>query len=188
MGKIEELFKEQLSSNISAGDRELLVKYASKVKDGLIVDFGTGTGFSAFILSLASPSSKVISLDVRENSFRHGNFHEKMGTDDEYIKKLSDIKERYQIKNLEILIDDSLKFEPPGRVDLVNIDSSHEYEHTKKEIDRWKTYVSGHFIFHDYNNLDEVKRAIDESFDKDRLIENKGLSQVVKYDGLLSQF
>ena len=183
MGNLEKLRSRKLSSNICEEDQELLVKYASKIKDGYIVDFGTGTGFSALILALASPTSEVVSFDVREMGNRHGNFHRMMGHDKEYLKKLNKLKEEYKADNLTISIADSLRFSPKRDVDLINIDSSHEYEHTKKEIARWKVFVDGYFIFHDYNNLDSIKRAVDESFDKSSFIENKGLSQIIKYDG-----
>ena len=68
-----------------------------------------------------------------------------------------------QPKNADLIIADD-KFLPIGshvKFDLVFIDTSHEKEHTKYEIDLAKQYASKWVIFDDYN-FHAVKTAINE--------------------------
>lgn len=52
-----------------------------------------------------------------------------------------------------------------GEIDFLYLDSSHAYEHTRKEIDAWMSHVrtGGWMVFHDVtSNVDMVFRAISE--------------------------
>ena len=68
--------------------------------------------------------------------------------------------------------------------DLVMIDTSHEYEHTKDELNAWipRLNPGGYVWLHDYIGYDGVKKAVDEFVETRRvnIIEQSGLGILVK--------
>ena len=136
-------------------DSKVLYDYASKIENGLIVEIGSYSGKSTKILALASPSSRVITID----SFVLGN--------PDIIKK--QFHESVEGLNVTLLEMDSKDVgadwsEP---IDLLVVDGDHSYEAVKQDIDLFAPHVlAGKFsLFHDYT-ITEKGYGVDEAVDE----------------------
>jgi predicted O-methyltransferase YrrM len=137
-------------------DQNALTEYASQVKDGLIVEIGAFTGVSTKTLALASPTSKVVTIDPFVDPEYIGQ-----DTIDEFIKNTKGL-------DVELVVTTSDKAYDwwNKQIDFLHIDGAHDYEQVKRDI-RWLKFVKkGHYVFfHDYTaaTLPGVKQAVDET-------------------------
>jgi cephalosporin hydroxylase len=136
--------KELQKNEQGAISDHLMILYAesAKVKPKLIVELGVRGGTSTFVFEkVAKRNNSVI-----------------VGVDIEDCPKVTDYQNHYFVKQ------DDIKFAANfGQwcdhknicpvIDILFIDSSHEYEHTKKEIEVWLSYLSEKckVFFHDSN-------------------------------------
>ncbi len=111
----------------------------------LIVELGTNQGEStrAFLAAAAMTDATVLSIDKQECSQLELPFKERwhfVKSDDVEFARNS-FTEWCRERSMEPVID------------LLFIDTSHEYGHTKQEIETWTPYLSDHatIIFHDTN-------------------------------------
>ncbi len=140
--------------------------FALDAKPKLMVELGTGVGESTrVLLAVASiAESTLLSIDVKDCSqlalpFKE-HWHFVQSDDIEFgEKRFTDWCQRDSI-------------EP--RIDFLLIDTSHWYEHTKKELDVWSPYLSDNAIMllHDTNMGSGVYGRMDGSvgigFDNER--------------------
>jgi len=126
----------------------------------VIVDFGTGHGKSAASLALACTQGHVYTFDP---GFPYIN---QTCTEDEYEAETIKFIEDSGAKNFTFTRESSLEKEWDQEIDVLNIDSDHTYETTKKELDRWLPMVkSGGYVFlHDWEHprCPGVRQAFDE--------------------------
>lgn len=130
-------------------DCQILYNYASKVKDGLIVEIGSYGGISTVVMALASPTSQVVAIDP------YTGFND----------ILEIFKKRIEDLNILLIKDTS---ENIGKIwtkeiDLLHIDGDHGYNAVRKDIELWVPHVKGYVLFHDFDVLDfGVGKAVDE--------------------------
>ena len=163
---------------MSKEDSNVLSRYASKVKNGLIVELGCFQGRSSTVISLSSPTSKVVSVDPLQPEYVYSSGSKKLTkrnsnrfTGNEVREFLT--KNMKDIKNWEFYQESSLEvgkgWELP--IDMLFIDSRHDYEYVKAESLIWLPYVkSGSYVlYHDYYDDSPdtrgVKKAVDELVD-----------------------
>lgn len=135
----------------------MLFFFAMDVKPRLIVELGTRGGESTrvFLSAAALSSARVLSVDIEDCS----------GLDLPHRERWSFVKT------------DDIEFGQRGfaewcaaanvkpEIDLLFIDTSHLYEHTKQEIETWSPLLSksGAMIFHDTNMGQGVYGRLDRS-------------------------
>jgi predicted O-methyltransferase YrrM len=129
-----------ISEHLSA-----LFYHAAEVKPKFIVELGTGTGEStrALLAVAALNQGRVLSLDIKDCSWLH--FENSARWD--FIK--SDDIEFGETRFLDWCASQNL----PPHADVIFVDTSHLYEHTREELRVWVPYLSdtGVMIFHDTN-------------------------------------
>ena len=133
-----------------------------KIKPSLIVELGVRGGESTFVFEKIARKcdSYLISNDIEEIDFTIE--HDKW-----FFVRMDDIQfsENFKKFTNENAI--------PNEIDLLFIDTSHLYEHTKEEIGTWFRHLSkkGTVIFHDTNLTKIYKRinkTIGAGWDNDR--------------------
>jgi predicted O-methyltransferase YrrM len=143
-------------------DCQALTEYASKVKNGLIVEIGAFVGVSTRTLALASPTSKVVTIDPFVDPC--------IGQDtlDEFIKNTKGLD-----VELVVTTSDNAFNMWNKPIDFLHIDGNHDYEQVKRDL-RWIKFVKkgGVVFFHDYTaaTLPGVKQAVDESGYKFKIV------------------
>lgn len=138
----------------SREDTKFLGTYANKVK-GLIVEIGSYKGRTTKLLSLASPESKIITID----SFKMGG----MRTKKALLKN---------IKGLNVVSVEG-KSEEIGKIwnypiDLLFIDGNHGQTAVEKDIELFVPHVKkgGYVLFHDYLAREYgVGEAVNKNFE-----------------------
>lgn len=135
-----------------------------KSKPKLIVELGVKKGFSAFALSRAAivTGAVLVSVDIRD-------FSKSSDWEDWIFVQMDDIDFAKQFPAWC----KERKIEPS--IDVLFIDTSHEYEHTKKEIAAFFPLLSANatVILHDTNCSDWYRRrnyTIDRSYDAKRRV------------------
>ncbi len=133
-------------------DCAVLHKYASRIKNGLIVEIGSFGGISTLMLALSSPTSKVIAIDPYvEFSWILPQFLRRV--DGHNIELIRDLSENVgEIWDREI--------------DLLHVDGDHHYEAVKRDIELWLPHLKKNkfALFHDYgNSLFGVTEALGET-------------------------
>ncbi len=119
--------------------------FAMDVKPRLIVELGTRGGEStrAFLAAAALSDARVLSVDLDDCS----------GVELPHRERWSFVKSN----DIEFGLHSFAKWCEAAhlqpRIDLLFIDTSHLYEHTKQEIQTWSPFLSstGAMIFHDTN-------------------------------------
>ena len=115
----------------------------------IIVDFGTGHGKSAVSLALACPQATVVTFDPGLPYINH------TCTSDEYVEETEKYIKDAGVSNVIFTQESSLnKMWKDTKINVLNIDSDHTYETTKKELEIWLPLVkSGGYIFlHDWDH------------------------------------
>jgi len=174
-----------IPSNVKDGDSALHVKYLSNLPDNpLILDFGTGWGKLIVSIALACPQAEIYTFDP---GLPYVNDKKDIL---DYENKVKSILISHLGKDLHFQINNSYKYEWDRQIDVLSIDSSHTYEDTKYEVERyWPLVKSGGLILmHDYNvPTVGVKEAVDEymNIHKEYTIletnnENDGFTTVIK--------
>ena len=123
-------------------------------KPKLIVELGVRGGESTFVFERAAKitGAKLLSVDMNDckdaSHWPEWNF---VQSDDVFFARQF------------VKFCNEHGWEP--KIDLLFVDTSHEYNHTKAEIDVWLPFVSenGQVVFHD-TNLKEVYRRRDRSW------------------------
>ena len=178
--KFEEIYKQanEVYGWMSEADSRVLNRYASKVKNGLIVELGCFQGRSSTVISLSSPTSKVVSVDPLQPEYNYSG-GSKMSTEKtgnnftgEQVKSFLH-RNMKNIKNWEHRQESSVEvgkgWDLP--IDMLFVDSRHDYKYVKEESKIWVPHVkSGSFVlYHDYYDNDPtvsgVKPAVDEMSD-----------------------
>jgi len=109
-----------------------------------------GNSTKAFLLAVGERNGTMTSVDIEEcNEIR------------ESAKIYDGIWTFYQGNDL------TLGF--TTKYDLIFLDTNHQYEHTKKELEKFIPMVKkgGYFVLHDTNNVlykKDINRAVDEYF------------------------
>jgi cephalosporin hydroxylase len=158
------------------------------IRTGLVVELGSGDGESTCVLERIAKlwDAPLVSVDIEDRaevgSYRHRWF---VKSDD--IAFASEFPAWCAAQGL------------PAKIDILFIDTSHLYDHTRAEIDAWFPYLNSRckVIFHDthlieiftrkdgttgkgWNNNRGVIRALEDYFEtafdeaKDFVMENKG--------------
>lgn len=183
MGKtVEEITR--ATSNFVAPIRgiEIFHKYANLLSPGeIIVDFGTGTGKTAIAFGLSNPQAIIYTFEI-------GLMSNHRIPDEEYVLTINKRLREFQADNVIFILGNSLEVYPDWKkeIGILNIDSEHSYEQTKKEILRWEPFVrkGGYLLFHDLiltNRFPGIQRAVDELLgnpNKYKYLEQKGLTSV----------
>jgi predicted O-methyltransferase YrrM len=114
-----------------------------------ILELGVGHGNStiAFLKGLEKTDGRLISVDYDECDYAKSRIL-KYGLE----------------KRWKFLHNNDMEIEWNEEVDLLFIDSSHEYKHTKAEINKYEKFVriGGFLIFHDTFMFPGVELAVDE--------------------------
>lgn len=112
-------------------DCEALYKHVSQLENVLIVEIGSYKGRSTFLMALASPSSEIISIDIKDqcSEIMKG-------------KKWSIIEDKSQ----------NVGKNWTRPIDFLFIDGDHTYEAVKEDIELFSSHVvKGNYVFlHDY--------------------------------------
>jgi predicted O-methyltransferase YrrM len=161
---LEEIIEKtnHIPSSVYEAEQSLWLRYLSTLPGNPnIVDFGTGWGKSALSLALACPQGFVYTFDTGVIYIAY----EAVKNLEEYHSKIEDYTK--EAKNLKSIVASSLTIPlPEFEIDVLNIDSAHDYETTKAEIERWLPRVKqGGLVFlHDWEHpkAPGVKQAWDE--------------------------
>lgn len=153
-GPLAEIQKHFMSKTDISDHLLTLFSVAYQAKPKLIVELGVNTGESTFVFSKVASltGGKLVSIDINDCSkssdYQDWNFVQ--SDDVQFAQRFSAWAE---LKNL------------PKEIDLLFIDTSHEYKHTVEEIKVWFPKLSKNavVIFHD-TNLKSVFRRQDGSF------------------------
>lgn len=72
--------------------------------------------------------------------------------------------QKYPITKIKKVSVDAVNLFPDHFFDLVYIDANHNYEYVRQDIELWlpKVKLGGYITGHDYQNIPDVKRAVDE--------------------------
>lgn len=144
-----------IPSNVQSEDTLMHVKYLQPLEGHpLLLDFGTGWGKLVISMALACPQAEIYTFDP--------------GTPyQEYEPKVKQILQDHLGDTLHFQINNSYDHEWSRPLDVLSIDSSHTYEDTKHEINKYFPYLKhgGLLLLHDYNvPTVGVKQAVDEYF------------------------
>lgn len=153
--------KSKVRTDIASHLRSIFLETVES-KPNLIVELGVKKGFSTFALSRAGiiTGALLVSVDIRD-------FSKSLDWEDWIFVKMDDIKFAEQFPDWC----QARKINPS--IDVIYIDTSHEYEHTKKEIAAFFPFLSpkAKVIFHDTNCSGWYRRrdfTIDYSYDSKR--------------------
>ncbi len=145
------------------GDCNTLREYTQGIKNGLIVEIGAYTGISTRTMALASPTSKVVTIDPF--------------SDPAYINQdvLNEFIQNTTGLDVELVVTTSDNafnmWNKP--IDFLHIDGLHDYEQVKRDL-RWIKFIKkgGVVFIHDYTapTLPGVKKAVDESGYKFKIV------------------
>ena len=159
---------------LQVADVELIQKAVGMLaaEEPWIADLGAGSGTTAAAVFEANRNAKIWTIDISTENL---NWAEaivlSMGMTDYWVALCMD-----SVQAAEFLSESAW--------DLVMIDTSHEYEHTKDELNAWipRLNPGGYVWLHDYIGYDGVKKAVDEFVETRRvnIIEQSGLGILVK--------
>ena len=183
--KINKLTDKIVSFDMRPEDTEVYMNYVAPLPSGSrVVDFGTGMAKNVIRMALCAPQVEIWTWD-----WGHGNPET---IPHQCFKRITDLLREFKIDNVYFTIDDSDKAWPTWDwpIDILNIDASHDYEQTLKDLQRWEPFVvhGGYIFIHDYEYMasggykfDGMRKAIQEYFKHDyAFIEYTGGTQVIK--------
>lgn len=153
-----------IPSSVYEAEQELWLRLLRKLEgEPFIVEFGTGWGKTAVSLALACPQAQVYTFDPGiVYQLQHN-----VESEAEYIDRVLTHFEKAKVTNIKFKVANSLTIDLPEQpIDVLNIDSAHDYETTLGEIKRWVPLVkTGGLIFlHDWEHpkAPGVRQAWDE--------------------------
>jgi|CXWL01.1.fsa_nt_gi hypothetical protein len=163
---------QEIPSNYNLDMYEQFCKYIPELAPGNFVDFGTCWGRSAIAASLLNPNLIIHTFD---NNCNHTENYESRAK--AYLDKFS------RPGAINFSIDDSRNKKWDAPLVGLSIDSSHTYEDTRDEINKWVRFlVPGGVVFFDDYLVPRcgVKQAVDEFFDNNSSFYalNKGMCAV----------
>lgn len=122
---------------------ETLFIESLSVKPKLIMELGVGPGESTFVLERVAKiyNAKLISVDMKEEPAKVSSWKDWIFVNSDDIKFAKNFKNWAKEKNIE------------NQIDILFIDTSHEYDHTTQEIEHWFPFLSdgAKVFFHDTN-------------------------------------
>lgn len=126
----------------------------------IIADIGAGSGTTALAVLSENKDSEIHTIDISAENVEWARLN---------------LVNYFEINNWHGIISDSRKAAglfTDETFDMVMLDTSHEYEDTKEEIDIWlpKLKKNGIFWFHDYEGSD-VDKAVDEAAESGIIVE-----------------
>lgn len=164
----------------------LYKQMVSRFKDGSnFVEVGSWKGRSAAFLAVEIHNSgKKIQLDCidtfagsEEHKYPNSSAYEPLlleenGLYKEFLRNIIPVK--HIITPIRLASLEAVELYDDNSLDFVFIDAAHDYENVKADIKAWreKVKLGGILAGHDYSWSDEVKRAVNESFDD--VIEDEG--------------
>jgi len=187
MGKtIEEINQETdyiVSFDMRPEDTEVYMKYIAPLPEGsIVVDFGTGQAKNVIRMALCAPQVQIWTWD-----WARGN-PETFPIP--YFKIITDRLRKHKVDNVYFSINksDEAWQDWDQEIDILNIDASHDYHSTLKDLERWEPFVKkGGFIFiHDFEydkpnfKFTGMRQAVFEYCNKDcQFLEYIGGTQVL---------
>lgn len=137
--KFEEI-KSKIASVITYmpdNEREFLFRYAQGVpENGIIVDIGTASGSSAFIMALGSKdSTKIFTVDTNRN--------------DNFISDRKRLGFEEKITYIEDTSKTAFTQLNKYKIDLLFIDGNHTDYNVKEDFNLYSQLLTGVVIFHD---------------------------------------
>lgn len=155
MIELNHLFRERCRAATDiAGHLQTLHDLTLALNAGCVIELGVRGGEStvSFLAALARTGGYLWSCDIEHPA--------EISKVDVPICQLVD-----QVENWEFVQGDDrdLINVAPVKCDLLFIDTSHEYEHTKWELESYgvKVRTGGYIVCHDYH-LEPVKQAVEE--------------------------
>jgi len=131
-------------------DCEVLYNYASKIKNGVIVEIGPYMGRSSKVLCLASPTSQIHSFDsyISNYEYKGGSVIKGEDAKRECLKNMIGIK-NWHLHHIDS-VEGSRTWHTP--IDLLIIDGDHQELSVRLDTATWVPEVKvGHYVlFHDY--------------------------------------
>jgi len=160
---------------LTVEDVDFIQDIVERYKPECIVDLGSGSGTtSGAVLLTAIDDVHVHTYDIAENAIHSTKeFHRNCGTSNRWHGEVMDsVKAASEFQD--------------NFIDFLMIDTSHEYEHTVRELEAWapKVQPGAPVWMHDYTDeYPGVKRAVDEAVARGEfeILELRGL-------GLLGRF
>ncbi|OYT42074.1 MAG: hypothetical protein B6U78_02230 [Candidatus Aenigmarchaeota archaeon ex4484_224] len=143
-------------------DIGLILSYVSLKEDPLIVDAGTGTGYSAILLALVFPKGKVVSYEINDLFYR---------------KAVENLK-LVGIKNVRIKKKDVTKKIDEKNVDLILLDLKDVVKVIKKA---WKALKNGGYLV-------IYSPTVDELLEVNRELENYEYFDKVIFEGIVREW
>lgn len=182
--EINEKTQDIVSFDMKPDDTLAYLKYIRPLAPGSkVVDFGTGEAKNAIRMALANPDAEVWTWD-----WGTGNPDGHAPT---YFRRIHNLLRKKKVDNIYFSTALSSEAWPTWDwlIDVLNIDASHDYEETLKDIKRWEPFVKdgGYIFVHDYNypgsapyKFDGLRQAIAETLTDYEPIDYLGGTQVFK--------
>ena len=149
--------------NVSAEELQIISAIVVYSKPQAIFEFGTFDGRTSYHMGLNAPSDcSIITNDIQKGSFQFDNslYNETITIGGCFLN--SDISNRFiSITGDSKKIDVSQYF---GKVDIVFVDGDHSFEGVLSDSDLAFKLIkkNGLILWHDYNFVDGVTRALNE--------------------------
>jgi len=181
--EINKITEDIVSFDMKPEDTEVYIKYITPLKPGSrVVDFGTGEAKNAIRMALSNPDAEIWTWDWGKAN---------PDTPVTYFKRITELLRRKKIDNVYFItsLSDEAWLDWEWPISVLNIDCSHDYELTLKDIKRWEPFVvdNGYIFIHDYNypggepyRFPGLRQAVDELLGKYRFIEYTGGTQVIQ--------
>jgi hypothetical protein len=146
-----------------------LIRYVidRKGNDITLAEIGSHKGVSSKLFALHF--KKVYCIDawdmVLKNDYTELNKNEIIESEIEFDKMNTEYKNVVKVKNYSVDAAEQFK---DDSLDMVYIDSDHRYDYVKKDIEVWSKKVKkgGIISGHDYKNILDVRKAVQDSFKK----------------------
>jgi predicted O-methyltransferase YrrM len=132
-------------------------------EDPRIADLGAGSGTTAAAIYAVRPLARVVTVDIVEENLDWASL---------FLKNCNYSRDRWTAL-LSDSVEAAASFED-GELDMLMIDTSHEYEPTVRELVAWlpKLRKQGLVWLHDYRGVyPGVTRAVNEAIADGRLVQ-----------------
>lgn len=181
--EILEITKDIVSFGVFDEDVDAFLKYIRPLPSGsVVVEFGTGRTKNVTRIALSNPEAIVFTFDNAQEDMDLGVAG--------YVKEVISRMRSRGLDNVYFTLGDSRTVYPDWDlpVDVINIDSSHQYDPTVEELAVWIPRVKqgGIIMLHDYMfqdpRVEGLQRAANEYFTKDKFewLETLGMTTVIR--------